>query len=361
MIVKIPSMILTPYIGVFVERINKKKGLVVSDFISGTLFIMLSILLLFGKDNIIVFIVISAIYQVVSSVFSISSTVLFTHFTTDENRLKINSYKSVLDNVSWLIAPTLGAVLFFIIGMEGIVIINAISFIISAILELFIKNSEVTKGEKKVNRTQIKEYKEVYNWLKLHRGVLGLLVVVMILNFFVAPNDDILFPAIVVRKLGYAESVYGISVSVFLVGNIIASMLLSRIESIRDIALRKLFIINSSVLVMIGLSANFIYNISDVAFLIIYLVSMLSLGFITTLINIPIITEFQTKVPKSMQGRFFALLSLNAHLLIPLGLLYAGISSELIGPSNTIIINNIIVIVFVFKLVKIEKKLVKKS
>lgn len=357
MLVKIPAILLTPYIGVFVEKINKKRGLIVSDFLSGFLFTLLAISLFLGEDNIIVFIIISAIYQIISSIFSISSRVLFTQLTNDENRLKLNSYKSILDNLSSLLAPTLGALLFFVIGIEGIVIVNAISFILSAILELFIKDTKITEGDKSKKIT-LSEYKEVYLWLKKHNRVYGLLIIVMVLNFFVASNDEIIFPAIIVREFNFAESIYGLSISVLLVGNIFASFLLTRIKKLNELSLRKLFIIESSVLITIGICANLLYNNANTLFLVIYLVMMFAAGFFVTLINVPLITEFQTKIDESMQGRFFALLSLGAHLLIPLGILFAGVSSEIIGASNTLIVNNIIVILFTLRFVRIDNELI---
>lgn len=359
MLVKIPSMILTPYIGIFVERINKKTGIVVSDFLSGILFTVLAVLLYLGASNIVIFITISAIYQVFSSVFSISSAVLFTHLTTDDNRLKVNGYKSLLDNAANLLAPTLGAILFLIFGIEGIVLINAVSFLISVIFELFIQYDHCLYSNKNNNendKISLGEYKLVFEWLKSHRNVFNLLLIVMVLNFFVAPNDEIMFPTIVVRDYAFSDSIYGISITLLIIGNLCASFMLTKFDKIKEITLKNLFVIESSVLIAIGVSANLLSNISSSVFLSFYLCLMFLAGFFITLVNVPLITEFQTKVPVSMQGKFFALLSLVSHFLIPLGVLFAGISSEVIGADNTLIVNNIIVIIFVIRFASGEKK-----
>ncbi|MFV0424691.1 MAG: hypothetical protein ACK5K7_03930 [Bacilli bacterium] len=115
--------------------------------------------------------------------------------------------------------------------------------------------------------------------MKTHKGVFGLLIVVMILSFFIAPNNEIMFPALVVDKYGFTESVYGLSITILLVGNICASSLLARVKKINETALKTLFIIESTVLVGMGISANLLYNISNTIFLVIYLTLMFIVGF----------------------------------------------------------------------------------
>ena len=46
MLIRIPSMILTPHIGVFVEKINKKNSMVICDILSGILFLIISVLII---------------------------------------------------------------------------------------------------------------------------------------------------------------------------------------------------------------------------------------------------------------------------------------------------------------------------
>lgn len=346
MLIKIPSMLLTPYIGVLVEKINKKRAVVLCDYLSGLLFGLLAVCYIFKINSIVILSVIAAIYTILGSVFSISSSVLFTQLTDENNRLQFNAKKSLLDNIASLAAPALGTVLYSVIGMPGIAGINAILFTASATAELFIEYNDALNDYTDEKLT-IKDYKTVFDWLKSNRNVFKLLFIVMLLNFFVGPNEEVLFPGILVGKHSINTAYYGISTTIFIAGSLVSSILITLIKDKNKLRLKRLFITNSALLAMIGVFSILLNSFDKNLFYIIYLVLMFFVGIITTTVNVPLSTEFQTQVPVSIQGRFFATLSLTSSLLIPFGIFIAGITSNAIGSDITIILYNLIVIVFV--------------
>lgn len=346
MLIKIPSMLLTPYIGVLVEKINKKCAVVLCDYLSGLLFGLLAVCYLFKINSIVILSVIAAIYTILGSVFSISSSVLFTQLTDENNRLQFNAKKSLLDNIASLAAPALGTVLYSIIGMTGIAVINAILFTASATAELFIEYDDALNDYTDEKLT-IKDYKTVFGWLKSNQNVFKLLFIVMLLNFFVGSNEEVLFPGILVGKHNINTAYYGISTTIFIAGSLVSSILITLIKDKNKLRLKRLFITNSALLAMIGVFSILLNSFDKNIFYIIYLVLMFFVGIITTSVNVPLSTEFQTQVPVSIQGRFFATLSLISSFLIPFGIFVAGITSNAIGCDITIVLYNLIVIAFV--------------
>lgn len=360
MLIKIPSIIVTPKIGLIVEKINKKNMLVACDYLSGCLFILLISLNFIGYNNMILFCIVTSLYLILENAFSISSSVLFTQLTNNDNRLKINGIKSGMDNITGLAAPGVGALLFSLIGMKGIYFINIVAYLVSATMELFIEYQY--EECQKIEHYSIKDYKEVIIWLKHHFNILGLLGIVMVLNFFVAPNEEVLLVGILIGKYGVSSFYYGLSTSVFIMGSLLASVLITKTKITKRISLNKLFILNSFLLVLIGLTSiiffkKFIWQ----SFYIIYVIFTFLVGTTTTFINVPLITRFQTEVPVKKQGRFFAMLTLSSSFLIPVGIFSAGIISSLIGADITLIIYNIIVILFVWVIFKLKKKKKKKE
>ncbi|MGL5439129.1 MAG: MFS transporter [Filifactoraceae bacterium] len=356
MIIKIPSMLLMPKIGLIVEKINKKYAMVVSDYIAALLFGALAICQYFQPNNLYLFSFFSIGYIIVGSFFSISSSVLFTQLTSDENRLKINSYKSILDNIVSLGTPAAGTLLFSLIGMQGILVINVIAFFISATIEIFIEYKH-NKEEQESEKLTIKDYKEVYKLLVDKRNILKLLVIVMILNFFVAPNEEVIFVGILIGKYKISSFLYGISTTVFIIGSLVASFLVTKEAYTKMvIGLNNLFVSNSILLAFIGVASICLYGLSNwVVFYGVFFIIIFCIGLITTLINVPLITRFQTDIPVEVQGRFFATLSLGGSFLIPTGIFVAGFFSNIFGADYTLVAYNILVIIFVL-LIKPDDK-----
>ncbi len=349
MLIKIPSMILMPKMGVLVENMNKKHGIVISDYLSAFFFGVMASLHFLGVNNFIAFAIFSASYLIIGSMFSISSSVLFTHLTNENNRLKMNSYKSVLDNIAALGTPAIGAILFAYIGFQGILIINAISFFVSATLELFIECSDDNIAKKTEKPLSIRDYKEVFKWLSVHKQIFGLLIIAMILNFFVAPNEEVMFVGILIGKYRIPTSFYGFSSTAFILGSLLASFLLIQNRNIKKVKLSSLFMINSLGLAIIGILSIMLFSRANwVVFFSLFIILMFCIGVITTLVNVPLISKFQSGVPVKLQGRFFATCSLGSSFFIPLGIFVAGFFSSRIGADYTLVFYNIIVILIVF-------------
>jgi MFS family permease len=348
MLIKIPSMILMPKIGVVVENMNKKHGIVISDYLSASFFCVMASLHFLGINNFVVFAIFSAAYLIIASVFSISSSVLFTQLTNETNRLKMNSYKSVLDNLAALGTPAIGAILFAYMGFQGILLINAISFFVSGTLEMFIEYSHDNIAKKTEKPLSIRDYKEVFKWLSVHKHILGLLIIAMILNFFVAPNEEVMFVGILIGKYRIPTSFYGFSSTAFILGSLLASISLIQNQNIKKINLSSLFMINSLGLAIIGLLSIMLFSRANwVVFYSLFIILMFCIGVITTLVNVPLISKFQSGVPVKLQSRFFATCSLGTSFLIPLGIFIAGFFSSRIGADYTLVFYNIIVILLV--------------
>lgn len=109
----------------------------------------------------------------------------------------------------------------------------------------------------------------------------------------------------------------------------------------------KLFILNSLVMILIGVASVFLIQLNAFIFFSLMLFFEVLLGFITILVNVPMTSFFQSQVPLDIQSRFFSLLSFSANLIVPLGILYTGFLASIIGADVTYILNNILVICIV--------------
>lgn len=107
--------------------------------------------------------------------------------------------------------------------------------------------------------------------------------------------------------------------------------------------------INSLGLAIIGVLSIFLFSRTNwVVFYLLFLILIFSIGVVTTLINVPLISKFHSDIPIKLQSRFFATCSLGTSFFIPLGIFMAGFFSSRVGADYTLVFYNIIVVILVF-------------
>ncbi|GCE13511.1 MFS transporter [Tengunoibacter tsumagoiensis] len=127
----LPQILLGPIVGVFVDRWDRRKILIIC--------VLVEALLLYGllfvhsvKDLWLLYSI--AILLNIATVLSTPATRAFVPLIARENELlAVNSLLSLSDSVSRLVGPLLGGILFALAGMGSIVIVDSLTFIIAAI------------------------------------------------------------------------------------------------------------------------------------------------------------------------------------------------------------------------------------
>ena len=179
------------------------------------------------------------------------------------------------------------------------------------------------------------------------KKILGLFILVMTLNFFVANGEEIINPSIIVQKYDISETLFGMTSSATVIGTLAAGLFIFRNKWI-DLRknMQRLFLLNSALMILIGICSLCMTMVPMVYFVLFLFLEFL-LGVITACVNVPLISSLQTQVPLEYQGRFFALMSFSAGLLVPLGITYTGFLASVAGADTAYIINNICVIIVV--------------
>lgn len=344
-LVNVPSIIVSPFLGPLIERANHKYCIIGCDLCTSIIYFSLFFLNVNSKLTFIILLIASMVSNVISSIFDISTKVLFTEITTAETITQYNGIKSFFDNATTLIAPIVGTILFGTFGFNVILIIIAICYFLSAFQECFIKyQKEIINADE--SGDFVEQLMGGIRFIWNRKDILKMFMLVMTLNFFVANNDEIINPGILIKKYHISEKIYGLTSSFLVVGTLLASLYIFKNKK-RDIkkSIRVLFILNSTLMILIGvvsLSLNVQYKN---AYFIFFTIVQILIGFVTTCINVSLSSYFQISIPVNYQARFFSLLSFSSSLLIPLGIACAGYFSSHIAADITYIVNNVCVII----------------
>ena len=344
--VNLPTTIISIFIGTIIEKFNKKNIILISDFLTSILYFIL--FLYFKNSNSLIFLfLISLIINIISKFFEIASKVLFSEINTPETLEKYNGLQSFLENTVMIIGPVIGTYLFATFSFNLILIIVSLSYFLSFLQELFIKYEKNTNLSKKKS-SFFKDFKEGINYIKNNKIIFNLFILVMFLNFFIANNDEIINPGILIKKYQISEKLFGFSVACYGLGSVVAGIFIYYNKKFKLLKkLKLLFILNSSLMCLGGLLSIILFRYNHYIYFTIFIFFQFLIGMITTFVNVPLISSFQRSVGIEYQSRFFSILSFFSGGLIPLGILYAGYLSSYIGADVTYIIDNIAIIIIV--------------
>ena len=344
--VNLPTTIISIFIGTIIEKFNKKNIILICDFLTSILYFIL-FLYLKNFNSLTFLFIISLIVNIISKFFEIASKVLFSEINTTETVEKYNALQSFIENTIMIIGPVIGTYLFATFDFNLILIIVSLGYFLSFLQELFIKY-EKNFDLSKENSNFFKDFKEGINYIKNNKIIFNFFILIMFLNFFIANNDEIINPGILIKKYGVSEKLFGFSATSYGAGSVFAGIFIFYNKKFRFLKkLKSLFILNSSLMCLLGLLSVILFKYNHYIYFTTFIFFQFLIGMITTFVNVPLISSFQKNVEIKYQSRFFSILSFFSGGLIPLGILYAGYLSSYIGADITYIINNLAIIIIV--------------
>ena len=344
--VNFPTIIVSIFIGTIIEKFNKKNIILICDFLTSMLYFVL-FLYLKNFNSLSFLFLISLLINIVSKFFEIASKVLFSEINSPETLEKYNGLQSFMENTIIIVGPVIGTYLFVTFDFNLILIIVSLGYFLSFLQELFIKyEKNLNLSIEKTNF--LEDFKEGISYIGSNKIILNFFILVMFLNFFIANNDEIINPGILIRKYEISEKLFGFSATSYGAGSVFAGIFIYYNNKFKFLKkLKVLFILNSSLMCLLGLLSIILFKYNHYIYFIIFIFFQFLIGMITTFVNVPLISSFQKNVEIKYQSRFFSILSFFSGGLIPLGILYAGYLSSYIGADITYIINNLAIITIV--------------
>ena len=344
--VNFPTIIVSIFIGTIIEKFNKKNIILICDFLTSMLYFVL-FLYLKNFNSLSFLFLISFFINIISKFFEIASKVLFSEINSSETLEKYNGLQSFMENTIIIVGPVIGTYLFVTFDFNLILIIVSLGYFLSFLQELFIKyEKNLNLSIEKTNF--LEDFKEGISYIRSNKIIFNFFILVMFLNFFIANNDEIINPGILIRKYEISEKLFGFSATSYGAGSVFAGIFIYYNNKFKFLKkLKLLFILNSSLMCLLGLLSIILFKYNHYIYFTIFIFFQFLIGMITTFVNVPLISSFQKNVDIKYQSRFFSILSFFSGGLIPLGILYAGYLSSYIGADITYIINNLAIIIIV--------------
>jgi MFS transporter, DHA3 family, macrolide efflux protein len=320
----IPTIVLGPFIGPFIDRWNRKKIMIYSDIAQSLLSLALIVLFFINSIQIWHIYVVMAGYSIGRSFQGTALSTSIPMIVPEKQLARANGLNQTISGLINIIGPIAGALLLKAFPMQWILSVDVISTIILVSILLPLAIPQPLRTIPSVKPGYFSEMKQGFRYIVEWRGLLFLLILIAILMFFAAPINT-LRPLFVMKYLGGDVLQFGWLMTAGSAGVVAGGLILSAWGGF------KRRIITTLVSVMVQGMAIFVFGFTTESLFSLALAMVFITGFGSSIFNANVGAIIQSVVAKDMQGRVVTLQYSIGSLMIPLALAIAGPVTDAIG------------------------------
>lgn len=322
----IPYVILSLFVGAIIDRLNRKKVMIVSEIGRALAIGSICVALFVNNISIIHLYVATFIYGICFVFFDIAEIASLRKIVGSKLVAAATSQNFATHGVTGLIGPPIGTFLYQI-GRSVPFFVDTVSYIVSVFSLFMIKtNFQEERLEEKVNIK--KELLEGIRWLFKNKVVRFMAFINAGISFVLA--DIFLIIIVLAKEQNISTIQIGIIASFSAIGGVIGSLVAGRIQ--------KRFS-TGKVIIASGWAQAFLW------ILYIFAPNFIVIGIITaaiTLLNsVWAVVQISYRVrliPDELQGRVNSVFRFSVYSIMPLGMILTGLLLQSFGAKVTIII-----------------------
>lgn len=321
----IPTIILSPFGGILADRANRRNVMVGLDLLMGvTTFLGF---ILFQEDKALFLIGSLLIVHSVLGAFE-SPTVQASvpqMQLSEENIIKANAVINQAAALSGLIAPLLGSILYSRLGLQNILIVGTICFLITALFECFIKLTFVRQErEGSIINMVRSDFSVSFRFItKKQPKILKLLLLAALMNFLLVGTIVVGLPFIVRNVLGLSAQAYGAASSILglsaVLGGVGAGILVTKLNP------KKLYVVLSLIgLFLLPIGISFLVQEFETMKYVIIVASLFIVQFLVMIFSVVAMSIIQQRTPNEFLGKIMAYATTVSLCAQPIGQMIYG-------------------------------------
>lgn len=321
----IPSLLISPWGGVVVDRVNKRNLLVVTQASAMILAFMLAALTFAGIVQVWEIVALAALTGVINAFDGPARQAFVVEMVGREDLPNAIAINSMMFNGARVIGPALGGILLATVGTAWCFFINGISFLAVIVCLLLMRLTP---------RAQVLRIGSPWNDLKhglryvlLHREIFALLMLALIFSVFGISYNTIL-PAFIDQVLHAGATGYGLLNAFIGVGAVVGAFIMARYGERGQRGRWLAWVDLAFPIILLAFAYNASFGLA------LLLAFGLGVGFMLTFTIIN--TLLQTNVDDQMRGRVMGLYTLTFFGFAPFGNLAIGLLAEQWGMSLVI-------------------------
>lgn len=311
----LPMVIISVFAGSFVDANSKKMILVYSDFIAAVCTCVVGALIVSGSLQVWHIYVVNSVIGFMNAFQTPASSVALGLIVPQSEYDKASGLSSFSTSLITVVMPMLATVIVSFWGMEIIIVVDFITFLIAWIILLFfIKIPEKQQVKKE---SLFKTMKPGFDFLKREKGIAYLVISMATINFFSNITYENILTSMILARSNSDDIALGIVSGLLGAGGMIGGIMIAFVSIQKNVV--KVIYISGAVSFLLG---DFLMGIGNH-------VIWWGIAALAASIPIPFMIAGQNvilykKVPYHIQGRVFAVKNALQSCTIPIGILLGG-------------------------------------
>jgi MFS family permease len=314
----IPSFFMQLFIGPYIDRWSRKWVMIVCQLTRFLLALGLLMSLLLDNFTISFIFVIQIIIGLIMPIFSPANQAILPTILEKEQLSKANASLDSVRQVMVIMGPIVAGVFVDFFVLEWVIMFIVLAFALSSIQLLSIHENY---QRSKTRKPWLREFQEGLNHYTKHRLVVWLGVFFGFVQFGVGVTIVTTIPYIT-KILDQPYSAYGVFMAGFPIGYLIGAFINQKIGNLRGLGiLFATLFIGGCTYLSLGVTPWYTLAVT----------TELIAGMVIALFNIYNITLIQQVIPNEEMGKVTSVRLLIMRIMMPLGILFATISADVIG------------------------------
>ncbi|NTW72522.1 MAG: MFS transporter [Eubacteriaceae bacterium] len=320
-----PMLLFSLFAGVFIDRMNKKKVLMITQSALMLLAFLLAYLVITEKVQYIHIIIIAVSMGFVNTLDMPTRQSFIPELVKKENIINAVALNSSVVNVARIFGPAIAGFIMLKYGPGVCFLLNGVSFIAVLFGMSQIKiTSRISTETKRIYGSVFSELKEGLNYIRSNKAVLASVLSLFAVGTF-SMNSDVIIPPFVKLVLLKGASDYSMLLSLMAIGSFTAAISIA--AKARSSVDKKILYGSAVLLCLSQISMVFVKT---------YFLSALLLaivGFFTIAFANSVLSTIQLSTTNEYRGRVMSVYSLAFNGTTPAGNLFAGAVTETFGPN----------------------------
>ncbi|MFH6993931.1 MFS transporter [Flavobacterium sp. FlaQc-48] len=342
----IPSLVLSPYAGSYVDRHNRFKVMVNSQIISMLQAGALAAMLYFRFYSMTGIILLSLLQGIVNAFDVICRQTLMIDMVDNAGDLpNAIALNSTMTNLARVIGPALAGIVLSTLGEDFCFISNFMSYIPVLICLYLMKMKVVVNVKPQTSLWE--ELKEGFEYISTEKDLMSLIVLLSVSSLFVLPFNT-LMPIFAKDLFHGTAKTFSLFESAMGFGSVLSAIYLANLKSnnhlVKTIIISG-FLFGGSVLLL---------SFSNILLLSLLFMAISGIGMMAQ--SAAINTYIQAHAAPHMRGRAISYYIMAYQGVMPVGSLLIGVLAEVLGPKEAVAISGCIGILSVLVFIYYKKR-----
>lgn len=319
----LPNVIVSPFAGVIADRYNKNKIMFFTELVRTICILIIPLLMITKTIALWHIYAISVVVSIAESFFEPTAGTTFVLVVGKEDMPVFNSVVTISNHVLRILGYSLSGIIMATIGKEILFVVDAITFLASAIISLIVRIPKVEVNPQDENQNFKEQLFSGFKYVFQNKIILTIFFVVIMVQFLGTPLETYI-PIVIDRILKVTTAWSGYFYTATITGAILGNILYPILKK-TSLKLENLYLISISILgLTIGIGA-FILNPFYYSFM--YFIN----GVAVSILGTWSMTEIQVLIDTAYLGRVNSISMMIILISTPIGGVVFGGLADIIS------------------------------